>query len=122
MLSLVLLAQVRLQVGNEEDAIWITAPLDILGRERLYVACDGVLERDVALQSVKRELSWRVVARARRGTYCEGVELVVLIGYGIWIWKRDGEDANACGGCITHVSAILRSSGHLSLCDVLIVT
>jgi len=67
MLSLVLLAQIRLQVGDEEDAIWIVASLDILGRECLYVACDGVLERDVALQSVKRELGW--LERARRGAY-----------------------------------------------------
>lgn len=55
--TFVLLAQVRLQFGNEENAIRVVASFDVLCRECLDVARDGVLERDVALQSaVKRGL------------------------------------------------------------------
>jgi hypothetical protein len=82
MLSLILLARIGFQVGNEEDAIWIIASLDVFSRECLYVACDGVLERNVALQSVKRELGW-LVGWNKRGEERTGRVSNLLFSYDI---------------------------------------
>ncbi len=71
--------RIRLQVGDEEEAIGIVAGVGVLGGKGLDGALDVVLKAEGAV---------------------ERVELVVVIVDIIGIGKVNGEDANTLGGCV----------------------
>jgi hypothetical protein len=92
MISFLLLAPGREEIGHVEYAVWVLVVVDALGGQGLDVAEDAVLERD------------RLVQR---------LELVVVIVDGSRVWKVNGEDTNTLGGCVGQLASHLGPNGKL---------